>query len=101
VKLLGFNVGGQTFYLTEEQGRWLAAELRMHRPLDTLGPAVNAAVIIELAMEDADPRGLDAENRPDEARAMLEVLSDRPDLAPKPKVRLLTLRRALRAELKG
>src|SRR5687767_12228595 len=74
-----------------------AVELRELRAADLLGPADNAACVLEYALERAT--GLpSAQLRPDESTAVLAVLySKRTAEAPKPWENLLDLREALTA----
>jgi hypothetical protein len=90
---------GHVVRITEEQARWLADELRLHRPEDVMGPAQSVAVMLEYAMEGR--RG-EPDSKPthEGLRALLDVLvSDRVETAPAPYERLRELRDTIGAYL--
>jgi hypothetical protein len=96
-KLLRFKFHHDSPPLTVEQAKWLASELRSHRPLNTMGAPEQAAIKIEFALETQEPDP-DVEHSPQELRAMIDLLySDIFDDAPEPYALWRNFRAGLRA----
>jgi hypothetical protein len=91
------EINGNLHSISGPQARWLAEELRHLDPADLFGPAHNAALILERALdEDEEAFEENARSMPEENLAIIEATDPHRLLrAPAPRVDLSALREAL------